>query len=282
MKASISPWSFPGGLSGLTDYAPAARQAKAAGFAGIEVALSPNGCMTPETKEADIRKLAASIRSEGVEVAGLASGMLWESSLTHPDVKIREKGRDLVRRMIAAAPALGTDAILVVPGAVDVFFMPDGPVVDYREAWSRATDAIGSLAGEAEKAGVRLGIENVWNRFMLSPLEICQFIDQFKSKAVAAYFDVGNTMLLGYPEQWIRALGQRIVRVHVKDFRRAVGTVHGFVDLLSGDVNWPEVTKALGEVGYNSFVTAEMIPAYTHYPEVLIENTGRAMKAILA
>jgi L-ribulose-5-phosphate 3-epimerase len=281
MKASISSWSFPGGLSGLPDYAPAAAQAMAAGFAGIEVALSPHGCMTPETKEADVRKIATSIRNEGLDVAGLATGMLWEAPLTHPDAKVREKGRDLVRRMIAAAPALGTDAILVVPGAVDVFFMPDAPVVDYREAWARATDAIASLVPEAEKAGVRLGIENVWNRFLLSPLELCQFIDQFNSKAVAAYFDVGNVMLTGYPEQWIQALGQRIVRVHVKDFRRAVGTAAGFVDLLSGDVNWPEVTKALREVGYKSYVTAEMIPAYTHYPEVLIENTGRALRAIL-
>lgn len=282
MKASISPWSFPGGLGGLADYAPAARQAKAAGFEGIEVALSPEGCMTPDTKEADIRKLAASIRNEGIEVAGIATGMLWEAPLTHPDAAVRDKGRDLVRRMIAAAPLLGTDSILVVPGAVDVFFLPDGPVVDYRDAWSRATDAIGALAGEAEEAGVRLGIENVWNRFLLSPMEMCQFIDQFKSKAVGAYFDVGNVMLLGYPEQWIRALGSRIIRVHVKDFRRSVGTAGGFVDLLSGEVPWPEVTKALREVGYDNFVTAEMIPAYTYYPEVLIENTGRALRAILS
>jgi hexulose-6-phosphate isomerase len=202
--------------------------------------------------------------------------------LTHPDAKVREQGRDLVRRMINAAPVMGTDAILVVPGAVDVFFMPDAPVIDYRDAWSRATDAIASLAPEAEKAGVKLGIENVWNRFLLSPMEMAQFVDQFKSKAVGAYFDVGNVMLLGYPEQWIRILGSRIIRVHVKDFKRAVGNANGFVDLLGGDVNWPGVTKALREIGYNGFVTAEMIPAYTHYPEVLIENTGRAMRAILA
>ncbi|MBI4578940.1 MAG: sugar phosphate isomerase/epimerase, partial [Planctomycetes bacterium] len=263
MKASISPWSFPGGLGGLADYGPPAKQAKAAGFTGMEVALSPQGCMTPETTEADVRKVAASIRSEGLEIAGLASGMLWEASLTHPDAKVREKGRDLVRRMIAMAPILGTDAILVVPGAVDVFFMPDAPVVDYRDAWSRASEAIASLVPEAEKAGVRLGIENVWNRFLLSPLEMCQFVDQFKSQAVGAYFDVGNVMLFGYPDQWIRALGSRIVRVHFKDFKRSVGTAGGFVDILSGEVNWPEVTKALREVGYNSFCTAEMIPPYT-------------------
>jgi L-ribulose-5-phosphate 3-epimerase len=281
MKASISCWSFPGGLGGLTDFAPVARQAKAAGFDAIEVAFSPSGALTPETKDADLAKLASGIRSEGVEIAGLATGMLWEAPLTHGDAKIREKGKQIVQRMIAAAPVLGVDAILVVPGAVDVFFLPDAPVVDYRDAWSRASEVIASLVGEAEQAGVKIGIENVWNRFLMSPLEMVQFIDQFKSKNVGAYFDVGNVMLFGYPEQWVRALAQRIVRVHVKDFKRAVGTAGGFVDLLSGDVNWPEVTKALREVGYDGYVTAEMIPPYTYYPEVLIENTGRALRAII-
>ncbi|HOA73491.1 MAG TPA: sugar phosphate isomerase/epimerase family protein [Phycisphaerae bacterium] len=281
MKASISCWSFPGGLGGLTDFAGAARQAKSAGFDAIEVAFSPAGALTPETKDADLVKLASAIRSEGVEIAGLATGMLWEAPLTHPDAKIREKGKQIVRRMIAAAPVLGVDAILVVPGAVDVFFMPDAPVVDYRDAWSRSSETIASLVGEAEQAGVKIGIENVWNRFLMSPLELVQFIDQFKSSSVGAYFDVGNVVLFGYPEQWIRALGKRIVRVHVKDFKRAAGTAAGFVDLLAGDVNWPEVTKALREVGYDGYVTAEMIPPYTHYPEVLIENTARALRAII-
>lgn len=281
MKASISCWSFPGGLGGLTDFASAARQAKAAGFDAVEVAFSPSGALTPETKDADLTRLASSIRSEGIEIAGLATGMLWEAPLTHPDAAVREKGKQIVRRMIAAAPVLGVDAILVVPGAVDVFFLPDAPLVDYRDAWSRSSEVIASLVGEAEQAGVRIGIENVWNRFLMSPLEMTQFIDQFKSKHVGAYFDVGNVVLFGYPEQWIRALGSRIVRVHVKDFKRAAGTAAGFVDLLGGDVNWPEVTKALREVGYDGYVTAEMIPPYNFYPEVLIENTGRALRAIL-
>jgi hexulose-6-phosphate isomerase len=107
------------------------------------------------------------------------------------------------------------------------------------------------------------------------------FIDQFHSEWVGSYLDVGNSMLTGYPEQWIRLLGHRIKRVHLKDFRRSIGTADGFVDLLSGDVNWPDVMKALREVGYDGFLTAEMIPLYKHYPEVLIENTSIAMDAIL-
>jgi L-ribulose-5-phosphate 3-epimerase len=281
MKASISSWSFPGGLAGLADYAPVARQARAAGFVGLEIALSPQGCLTPDSSEAEMARVAASIRAEGVEIAGLGTVMGWDYPLTHPDAKMRARGKDILRRMIASAPLLGTDAVLVVPGAVDVFFMPNIPVVDYRDAWLRAQEAIASVVPEAEAAGVRMGVENVWNRFLLSPMEMARFIDQFKSKSVGAYFDVGNVMLFGYPEQWIRALGSRIVRVHFKDFKRAAGTAAGFVDILSGDVDWPEVIQALREVGYDGYCTAEMIPPYTHYPEVLIENTGRALRAIL-
>ncbi len=281
MKAGISIWSFPGGLSGVKEFGPAAKQAKAAGFDGLEVAISPEGALTPESDERQIAAVGASIRNEGLEVAGVATGMGWEFSLSHPDKQIREKGKDIVRREIAVAKALGVDAVLVVPGSVDVFFMPQAPVVDYRDAWMRACEAISAVVPEAQSAGVRIGIENVWNRFLLSPMEMVQFIDGFGTRSVGAYFDVGNVALLGYPEQWIRALGQRICRVHVKDFRRSVGTAGGFVDLLSGEINWPAVTAALREVGYDGFVTAEMIPPYTHYPEVLIENTGRALRAIL-
>jgi hexulose-6-phosphate isomerase len=183
--------------------------------------------------------------------------------------------------MIDAAAAVGTDAVLVIPGAVDIFFNPAMPVVDYQDCMSRARDGIAAVLPAAEKAGVRMGIENVWNRFLLSPLELVRFIDQFESRFVGSYFDVGNVMLTGYPEQWIRALGKRIARVHFKDFKRAAGTVAGFVDILSGDVNWPEVVAALKEVGYDGFCTAEMIPHYTHHPEVMIENTARAVRAII-
>lgn len=281
MKAGISGWSFPGGLSGIKDFGPVAKQAKAAGFDGVEVALSNEGALTPQSNDKQIAAVGASIRNEGIEIAGVATGLLWDLSLTHPDAKIREQGKEVVRREIATAKVLGVDAVLVVPGAVDVFFNPGAPVVDYRDAWQRARDVIASVVPEAQAAGVRIGLENVWNRFLLSPLEMVQFIDSFNSPAVGAYFDVGNTMLMGYPDQWIKALGKRICRVHVKDFRRAVGTASGFVDLLSGDVDWPAVTAALRGVGYDGFVTAEMIPAYAHYPEVLIDNTARALRAIL-
>ena len=114
------------------------------------------------------------------------------------------------------------------------------------------------LAPDAEAAGVVIGLENVWNKFLLSPLEMRDFLDKVGSDYVKAYFDIGNVVVNGYPEHWIRILGSRIARVHVKDFRTIVGNINGFVDLLGGDVNFPEVVKALREVGYDSYLTAEM------------------------
>jgi len=109
------------------------------------------------------------------------------------------------------------------------------------------------------------------------------FIDQFQSEWVGSYFDVGNTLATGYPEHWIEILGSRIARVHFKDYRRQVGSVNGFCDLLSGDVDWPGVMRALRSIKYTGWVAAEMIPPvpfYKHCPEVLIHNTSRAMDAI--
>src|SRR5690606_16928419 len=104
--------------------------------------------------------------------------------------------------------------------------------------------------------GVQVCVENVWNKFLLSPLEMRGFLDGLKSSSVGSYFDVGNVLATGYPEHWIQLLGSRIKRVHFKDYRRAVGTADGFCDLLSGDVNWPGVVSALCSIGYDGWVTA--------------------------
>jgi hexulose-6-phosphate isomerase len=157
--------------------------------------------------------------------------------------------------------------------------------VRYDLAYERATEFIKAALPAAEKAGVTIAVENVWSKFLLSPLEMRAFVDQFGSKNVGVYFDVANTLAFGYPEHWIEILGSRIKRVHFKDYRRNVGTVDGFCDLLSGDVDWPAVMAALRKVGYNGWIAAEMIPPvpfYKHCPEVLIHTTSRAMDAILA
>ena len=171
---------------------------------------------------------------------------------------------------------LGADAYLYVPGAVEVFFLSEAEVIPYDVCYQRASEAISQLVPTAEKLGVTIAVENVWNKFLLSPLEMRDFIDNFDSIQVGAYFDVGNVLLTGYPEQWIRILGSRIKRVHIKDFKRSIGTADGFVDLLEGDVDFVAVKKALAEINYDSYVTAEMIPYTPGRPE----KTAVAMKEI--
>jgi len=280
MKKSISIWSFGGNWS----LEEKLRLAKAAGVAGFEIDLAEDGPVNLNSSPADLKAVRALAEKCGVELSGLATGLYWGANAVSADLAMREKAASLLQKQIECAAALGVDTILVVPGAVGVDFIPGCEVVPYHLAWERAKAFIQSALRAAEKARVTIGIENVWNKFLLSPLEMKSFIDGFGNERVGAYFDVGNTLVTGYPEHWIAVLGARVRRVHFKDYRRAVGTADGFCDLLSGDVNWPAVMAALRAENYRGWVAAEMIPPvpfYKYCPEVLIHNTSRAMDAIL-
>jgi len=278
MKKGISYWSFENGLSGEARLSKCFREAKAAGFEAIEGALSGQGELTPATTKEECAAIAADAKAAGVELSSLATGLFWDKSLTASDPAVAEQALEVGRSLIEHAAWLGLDAVLVIPGAVDVFFLPTAEKVPYDVCYKRAKQAVKKLARVAAKNKVRIGIENVWNKFLLSPLEMRDFIDSFESKWVGAYFDVGNVMLTGFPQDWIRILGRRIVRVHVKDFKTSVGTVDGFSDLLEGDVPWEAAMKSLKAVGYKSYVTAEMIP----YKPGLLEKTSAALDRILA
>ncbi len=281
MKKSISIWSFYGDW----DLKEKMLLARDAGFDGFEIDLSGDGPLNLETSQAEIDEIAQLAKEVGITLSGLATGMYWEYNPASSRRETRAQARRILEKQIRSASQLRIDAILVVPGSVGADFIPDCEEVPYDAAWKRATAFVGQAIPLAEEMGVTIGIENVWNKFLLSPLEMNRFIDQFDSKSVGAYFDAGNALANGYPEHWIPILGERICRVHVKDYRRAVGSVNGFVDLLSGDVNWPAVVQALSAIGYEGWVAAEMIPPvpfYKYAPESLIENTSRAMDSIFS
>ena len=281
MKKSISIWSFYGDW----DLKQKMQLARDAGFEGIEIDLSGDGPLNLETTQAEVDRIAQLAKEVGITLSGLATGMYWEYNPASSRQETRAHARRILEKQIRSASQLGIDAILVVPGSVGADFIPDCEEVPYDAAWKRATAFVRQAIPLAEEMDVTIGIENVWNKFLLSPLEMNRFIDQFDSKSVGAYFDVGNALANGYPEHWIPILGERICRVHVKDYRRAVGSVNGFVDLLSGDVNWPAVAQALSAIGYEGWVAAEMIPPvpfYKYAPEALIENTSRAMDSIFS
>jgi hexulose-6-phosphate isomerase len=245
MKKSINIWSFYGNWN----LEEKLRLAKAAGFEGFEIDLSEDGPVNLASTAADLKAVRALAERCGVTLSGLATGLYWGANACSEDPAVRQKAASILKKQIECASALGIDAILVVPGAVGVDFIPGGEVVPYQLAYERAKEFIRAAIPAAEKAGVTICIENVWNKFLLSPLEMKAFIDSFGSERVASYLDVGNTLATGYPEHWISALGPRIRRVHFKDYRRAVGSVDGFCDLLSGDVNWAGVMKELKAAG---------------------------------
>lgn len=282
MKKSINYWSFPGGLESKAELSDVFAEAKKAGFEAVELCCGETGRVSLKLTEkqcADIRRLA---EKYGVQIASLASGIYWGYNLGCNAVAERTKAEQATKKMLQIGQWLGVDALLYIPGAVDVFFNPAAEVIPYDVVYARAKEGTQRLLRTAEQCQVALCVENVWNKFLLSPIEMRDFIDLFDSEYVRAYFDVGNVMLTGYPQQWIRILAKRIKRVHFKDFKTAVGTADGFCDLLEGDVNWPEVVKALKAVGYDSYCTAEMIPGYKVHPMVRIYNTSKAMDAILA
>ncbi|WP_308637933.1 sugar phosphate isomerase/epimerase family protein [Paenibacillus silvisoli] len=277
MKKGINIWSFPQG----TTIAESIRIAKDAGFEGIELALNETGELSLEASEQEIRDIKARLEEAQLEIAGLATGLYWSYSMTSDSEATRTKAMDITRKQLELAANFGVDAILVIPGAVGVDFIPGSEVVDYDRAYDRALACISELASDAKAAGVSIALENVWNKFLLSPLELRTFIDTVNSEFVGSYFDVGNVVHSGYPEQWIRILDKRIKKVHFKDYRREAGGLYGFVDLLAGDVNYPAVVEALRSIGYNNYVIGEMIPGYTHHGKQIIYNTSRAMDAIL-
>jgi len=282
VKKGINYWSFPGGLEGKMDFAAAVKEAKKLGYQGMEVCLFPEGPLSLDMGASDVAKLRKLLDDAGLQAASVTTGVLWDYPLTSTDPAQRDKGKQAVVRCLEVANQLGATGILVVPGAVEIFFNPAAEIVPYDVAMQRVEEVMKELAPVAEKNKVAIGIENVWNKMFLSPLEARDLLDRVGSEYLGWFFDVGNILALGFPEQWIRILGKRIKKVHVKDFRRAVGTADGFVDLLEGDVNWPEVVKALKEVGYDDFLIAEMIPGYTHAPETRLANTSLALDKILA
>lgn len=277
MYKGISRWSIPADIP----LESAMRCAKDAGFEGLELSFDAEGDLDFSTTQAQAEAVRALADKVGLRIAGLATGIHWDNPLTSSDAGKRAKGIAAVDKMLDIAKWLGVDAILVVPGAVDVFFMPDAEVTPYDVAYERSNDAIGGLVKKAEANKVAIGLENVWNKFLLSPLEMRDFIDGFGSEYVGSWFDAGNVLLTGYPQHWIPILGSRIKRVHVKDFKTAVGNANGFCDLGEGDVNWPAVMDSLKAANYDGWVTAEMIPTYALFPAGTILAASMGLDFIL-
>ena len=276
MKKGINIWSFPQGTikDNLT-------LAKKAGFEGVELALNGEGELSMRSSEKEILEVRKTAEDLGLALYSLSCGLCWDYRLCDDDTNMRQKAKDMIKKQLEMAKILGADTILVIPGVVNVEFSSPEKKVAYDVVYKRALEGINELKADAESLQVNIALENVWNKFLLSPMEMRDFIDKIGSDYVGSYLDIGNTLYCGYPEDWVRILGDRIKKVHFKDYRMQAGGLHGFVDLLAGDVDYPEVMKALNEIGYDDWVSAEMIPNYKHHTDAIIYNTSYAMDRIL-
>ncbi|MFC5405465.1 sugar phosphate isomerase/epimerase family protein [Cohnella soli] len=271
MLKSINQWCFKPDTSLEKIFAISSE----AGYDAVELNLyEPGGIgFTMDTTAAEAEKVGRLARDYGLQLRSLSTGLLWQNPLSSADASVRAQGRKVVIKQLELAELLGIDTVLVVPGSVN-------PETSYDQCYERSQHELQLLAPEAEKRHTRIGIENVWNKFLLSPLEMAAYVDKIGSAHVGVYFDVGNVLLYGYPEQWIRILGSRIFKIHVKDFLTSVGNGHGFVSLLAGDVNWHAVRQALQDIGYTDTLTAEL-GIYATDPLQLVYDTSRHLDVII-
>ena len=217
---------------------------KAAGFQGIE----------PNSHE-NRKEVIDAAKATGLTITDVCCSTHWGKPLSHPDAAVRQEGVEGAIVALEDAAAYGADAILLVPGVVN-------DTVAYDECWERSAEGIRKLLPVAEKLKVKICVENVWNNFLLSPLEACRYVDQFNSPFVKFYFDCGNILVYGWPEQWINILGDRIGRIHIKEFSKKIadkqGRGAGFgVPLTEGDVNWAKVMEALRKNYKNEWLATE-------------------------
>ena len=219
--------------------------AKLAGFDGVEV-----------DSHLDRKEVLQARDSTGLKVHSVCDSKHWKLLLSSPDPKVREEGVEALKVSLEDANIFGADAVLLVPGRVT-------DAVSYDECWNLSVEEIRKAIPTAEKLNVKIAIENVWNNFLLSPMEAAGYIDQFNSPFVGAYFDCGNILAYGWPEQWIKILGKRIAKIHIKEYSRKIADTQGKgagfkVKLREGDVNWVAVMKALDETGYQGWTSIEM------------------------
>ncbi len=219
------------------------------GFDGVELD-SPS--------DLDATEVLAAKEATGLEIHGVVDSVHWAQPLSHADASTRAAGRLGLETALRDCSAYGGTTVLLVPAVVN-------ESVGYDQAWTRSTEEIRKVLPLAEELGVKIAIENVWNSFLLSPLEAARYVDQFESDAIGWYFDVGNIVNYGWPEQWIRILGQRILKLDIKEFSRkkrdADGLWKGFqvkIGDRDGSCDWPAVRAALDEIGYSGWATAEV------------------------
>ena len=274
MIKGISYLSFENGLANTESIESALVQTKKFGFDALELGISTEGVLTTNTSKAECLKIRQTIDDSGVFVDSMGTGISWGISPTSNDEATRKKSIKLHEDALKVAGNLGCKALLIVPGVVKSPISSD--IVRYDRALDRLRDALNHLLPIADDLDVDLCMENVWNGFFYSPIELRDFVDSFTSDKLGVYLDIGN--LIGYqqyPTHWIELLNSRIKRVQVKDFQENFDWTgsFSFCDLGAGDVPWKETIDALKVINYQNTIIAEMLP----WDETILSRTSAAM-----
>lgn len=267
MKFALNQMGFP-----VDELHRNAELIAAAGYDGIEPNLTADG---PLWDEDSVAAFADQLDELDLSVTGIATTLHWDRQLASSDEATRAAGLDVGERMIELADTLDAGAVLVVPGVV-------GESLPYDKVYDRALNSVRALATVGAEYDITICLENVWNDFLLSPIEFAEFVDRASASGpVGMYFDVGNVRRFGHPEQWIRILGDRIERVHVKDYRTDVDTMDAFTYPLEGDVDWDAVADALADIGYDGWITAE-VPPYRTAPKRMLPRVRSDLAYLFA
>ncbi|MDB5305825.1 MAG: sgbU [Gemmataceae bacterium] len=281
-KKSINQWAFP--YPEKMSLEQCLQLAKDAGFDGIELNYDLDNDLSPKNGPKEYAAVRRTAEKIGIAISGVCSFLFWPYPLSSNDPMKRARGLDLAGKIAECAAALGTENVLVVPGAVHIPWRTDHEPVPNDVCDRRAKEAIGKLLPQAEKLKVYLNIENIFfNGYLMTPGEMNDFVDSFKSDRVRVHFDTGNIMMYQFPEHWVAQLGGRIKNVHLKEFTKK-GTdvsLEAFRPLLDGTTNWPAVLEAFDQTGYKDYLTFEYFHPYQHYPEALVYQTADSLDRML-
>jgi len=282
MRKSINLWAFP--YPTKMTLQECFELARRAGFDAVEVNYNLEGDLSPAAGEKELAGIRSMADKAGVAISGVCSFLFWPYPLTANSESVRAKSLDIASRMIRAAHHLGTENLLVVPGAVYIPWLKDSEEVPYKVCDERARAAIRKLLPAAERMKVFLNIENIFfNAYLMSPPDMIEFVDSFKSPHVQVHFDTGNIMPFQFPEHWIPLLGKRIKNIHFKEYSKK-GTdfsLESFRPLLDGTTNWPAVMESLDQIGYQGYLTFEYFHPFNHYPEALVYQASDALDRML-
>ena len=277
MIKGISYLSFENGLSNKESIESALIQTQSNGFEALELSVSNEGVINTNLSESECSAIRQKINDSGVFVDSIATGMSWGISPTSDDAGVRKNSIKLHQDAIKVASHLDCKALLFVPGVVKSPISPE--IVRYDRALDRLREAINQMLPIAEDLDVDLCMENVWNGFFYSPIELRDFVDSFESNKLGVYLDIGN--LIGYqqyPPHWVELLNSRIKRIQIKDFQENFDWTgsFSFCDIGTGDVPWKETISALKSIQYKSTIIAEMLP----WDETILSRTSTAMDQI--